>query len=257
MGLIAALLPSPRALSRLYGAVGEAHEIRACASWAELEAVCETSAVSLAVVDLYADGSANFEAVRGLRGAYTSLPLIAYVATERDRGRDLFDLGRAGVVGLLQLDSDDRPRFIVEVIERAQARGVAASLRRYLGGQRVLVRDAVLVVVTRAHEDLTAQRLAEILLVSRRSLSDMLASAGLPSPSKLITWGRLIVAAQLLMDQHRAADAVARALAFPSGSAFRNTCQRYLGLRPNEIRAAGGPEVVIEQFVRISGLRAT
>jgi len=254
MGLIAALLPTPRALSRLYGAVGEAHEIRVCTTWSELEAVCAGAAVSLAVVDLYADGTANFESVRGLRGAYSALPLIAYVSIEGDRSRDLFDLGRAGVVGLVQLDVDDRPRHIVQVIEQAQSRGVASSLRRYLVGQRVLVRDAVLVVVSRAHEDLTTQRLAEILLVSRRSLSDALSSAGLPSPSKLITWGRLIVAGQLLLDHHRAADSVARALAFPSGSAFRNTCQRYLGLRPNEIRAAGGPELVIARFIERSGL---
>ncbi len=254
MGLIAALLPTPRALSRLSTAVGDAHEIRACTTWAELEAVCGTAAVSLAVVDLYADGTANFESVRGLRGAFSTLPLIAYVAVDGERSRDLFDLGRAGVVGLLQLDVDDRPRLIAQVIERAQARGVATSLRQFLLGQRVLVRDAVLIVVTRAHEGLKTQRLAEILLISRRSLSDALAAAGLPSPSKLITWGRLIVAAQLLMDHHRAADSVARALAFPSGSAFRNTCQRYLGLRPNEIRAAGGPEVVIARFIQRCGL---
>jgi methylphosphotriester-DNA--protein-cysteine methyltransferase len=70
----------------------------------------------------------------------------------------------------------------------------------------------------------------------------------------LVTWGRLIVAAQMLSDRQRSADAVARALAFPSGSAFRNTCQRYLGLRPNEIRDAGGADAVVDRFLAEAGL---
>jgi hypothetical protein len=52
----------------------------------------------------------------------------------------------------------------------------------------------------------------------------------------------------MLADRQRSADAVARALDFPSGSAFRNTCQRYLGLKPTEIRSAGGSSAVIDKF---------
>ena len=44
----------------------------------------------------------------------------------------------------------------------------------------------------------------------------------------------------MLEDANRSADSAARALDFPSGSAFRNTCQRYLKATPQEIRAAGG-----------------
>jgi AraC-like DNA-binding protein len=74
-----------------------------------------------------------------------------------------------------------------------------------------------------------------------RRLSD----AGFPPPRRLITWGRLIVAAQLLEDPLRSADAVSIALDFPSGSAFRNTCQRYLHATPSQLRARGGAEYVI------------
>ncbi|MND01757.1 hypothetical protein D3C83_208690 [compost metagenome] len=59
----------------------------------------------------------------------------------------------------------------------------------------------------------------------------------------------------MLLDNKRSADAIARALDFPSGSAFRNTCQRYLGLRPTEMRDAGGSQVVIERFFATTGLR--
>ena len=110
--------------------------------------------------------------------------------------------------------------------------------------------------VTRAHEHLNGKLLAEILATSRRTLSSELERAGFPPPSKLVTWGRLMVAGQMLADRQRSADAVARALDFPSGSAFRNTCQRYLGLKPGEIRAAGGASAVIERFFKVAGAQA-
>jgi AraC-like DNA-binding protein len=75
-----------------------------------------------------------------------------------------------------------------------------------------------------------------------------LADAKCPPPQKLITWGRLIVAAQMLEDGQRTADGVARMLDFPSGSAFRNTCQRYLGATPQEIRSKGGAAWVASRF---------
>ncbi len=254
MGLLAALLPTPRALTRLDGAIGSMHEILSCSTWAALSQICTEHPVDVAVIDLYADGTPNFDALRRLRTRLGTVSVIAYVALLPERSRDLFDLGRAGVVGVLLTDIDDRPRTIQQVIERAQARGAAADLRRHLAEQSTLVRDAVLVAVTRAHEDLTGQRLADILTCSRRTLSNALAEVGFPPPAKVVTWGRLIVAAQLLSDRQRSADAVARALAFPSGSAFRNTCQRYLGLRPNEIRDAGGADAVVDRFLAEAGL---
>jgi transcriptional regulator GlxA family with amidase domain len=69
-----------------------------------------------------------------------------------------------------------------------------------------------------------------------------------------VTWGRLIVAGQMLADRQRSADAVARALDFPSGSAFRNTCQRYLNFKPSEVRHAGGVNAVLTRFLSASGL---
>jgi methylphosphotriester-DNA--protein-cysteine methyltransferase len=66
-----------------------------------------------------------------------------------------------------------------------------------------------------------------------------------------------MVAGQMLADRQRSADAVSRALDFPSGSAFRNTCQRYLGLKPTEIRSAGGSSAVVERFFKVAGSLGT
>lgn len=254
MSILAAYLPHPRSLTRLQGAIGSNRSVVVASSWAGLESICAARPVDIVVLDLYADGTPNFDAVRGLRVRYANVTLVAYVSPSPDRARDLFDLGRAGVEGLLLADVDDSPRTIGIVIERAEARGAAPALRPYLINHSAPVRDAVLIAVTRAHERLNGDRLAEVVGVSRRTLSSELLRAGFPPPAKLVTWGRLVVAGQMLGDRRRSADAVARALDFPSGSAFRNTCQRYLGLRPTEIRSSGGSRVVMERFLAICGL---
>jgi transcriptional regulator GlxA family with amidase domain len=100
---------------------------------------------------------------------------------------------------------------------------------------------------------LTSHRLAEILSTSRRTLVAKLAQDRFPPPQKLISWGRLIVASQMLEDRNRSADSIARILDFPSGSAFRNTCQRYLGKTPQEIRVAGGARHVVDVFLKSVG----
>ena len=256
MGILATYLPNARCVARVEAAVGTLHSCKSVASWEALEHLCEESPVDIAVVDLYADGGANFEALRRLRTRFSGVTLIAYITFTAERTRDLFDLGRTGVVGLLLADTDDRPRTIRNVVERAEARGAAPELRRHLASYSAIVRDAVLISVTRAHERLTAERLADILSVSRRTLSAELLRVGFPPPSKLVTWGRLIVAGQMLADRQRSADAVARALDFPSGSAFRNTCQRYLNFKPSEVRQAGGVNAVLARFLAAAGLKA-
>jgi hypothetical protein len=49
--------------------------------------------------------------------------------------------------------------------------------------------------------------------------------------------------------RRRGADRVANMLDFPSGSAFRNTCQRYLGATPGEIRTEGGASFVMRSLL--------
>jgi AraC-like DNA-binding protein len=162
-----------------------------------------------------------------------------------DRVRDVFDAGRAGIDGLVIADRDDSPERFSTLLEQAEARSVASKLRALFAGIHPLVRDAVLIAVTRSHERLTPEILARSLSLGRRALVRRLSDAGFPPPRRLITWGRLIVAAQLLEDPLRSADAVSLALDFPSGSAFRNTCQRYLHCTPSQLRQRGGAEYVI------------
>lgn len=249
MATLAAMITDSHALQRLTAAVQGDHRLIHCTSWDALEQACKDDAVTLAILDLFAEGKAHFDVIRRLKMRAERITLVAYVTVSPERARDLFDAGRAGLDGLLIAGQDDTPAAFRAVLERAEARGVAQLLRPRLTGFGPLVRDAVMVAVTRAHLRLTGQRLAEICGASKRALLAALADAKCPPPQKLITWGRLIVASQMLEDGQRTADGVARLLDFPSGSAFRNTCQRYVGATPHEIRAKGGAAWVASRFV--------
>lgn len=253
MGVIATLLPLDRCLQRVQSAVRGQHTLTPCRGWDDLFAACAREPVHLAVIDLFADGAAGFERIRQLRARFPRLTLIAYVTATPQRARDLFDAGRAGLDGLLLTDLDDSPQAVRSVVEQAEARGVAALLRHRLADMDPVARDAILVVITRAHLRLTSHRLAETLSVSKAVLLDKLRDERLPAPQKLIGWGRLIVAGQMLDDPKRSADGIARALDFPSGSAFRNMCQRYVGATPLEIREQGGARFVAIQFLKAVG----
>ncbi|HEY0969466.1 MAG TPA: helix-turn-helix domain-containing protein [Gemmatimonadales bacterium] len=249
MGLIATLLPSQLQLSRLRTAVRRRYSVVACADWNDLARTCAREAVGMAVVDLYAGGREGFRDLRQLRRQNPSLSVVLYVSLPPCRPHDLFEAGRFGVDGLAVVNEDDGQAELLAVVEQAEARGITQAVRAALAGVRPTARDAALLTVTRAHQRLTPQQLASILGIRRRALAARLEAACFPPPQQLITWGRLVVAAQLLEDSGRSADSVAAALDFPSGSAFRNSCRRYVGRSPLEIRRDGGARCVIAALV--------
>lgn len=245
MGIIATLLPLPIQVQRLRTALRDRHDVRECSDWHGLMRLCDREPVRIAVLDLYADGRANFEGVRQLKQRFPRLTLVAYLAMAPERAHDLFDAGRAGVDGLVLTGEDDGPRPLLALIEQSESKSLAGMVRRSLDGIDPAVADAILLAISRAHERLGPVDLARLLALPRRAVLQRLAAVGFPPPQRLLTWGRLILAAHLLEDRHRSADRVALTLDFPSGSAFRNTCQRYLGATPGEIRAGGGASFVL------------
>lgn len=253
MSAVATLLPGVVRLQRLRAAMGHLTDFVPCDDWQTLTRLCASTPVRVAVVDFCMDGQVSFEELRIIRRRFPRTALVAYVELPPVRPRDLFDAGRFGFVGLLVRDVDDDPASIAVVLERATMRSLAAILARSLGGLVPLVRDATLRCVTHGHEELTPASLARALMVSRRHLAERLHAAGFPAPRRLITWGRLMTAADLLEHTRSSGDGVAASLGFPSGSAFRNTCQRYLQATPRQLAARGGAAFVVHAFLRQVG----
>jgi len=250
MGVIATLLPTEAHLQRVRLAVRDRHDIVVCSTWEDIEEACERHPIRLVIADLLASPAAAFERVRQLKRRSPQLTVIAYSTINAAQAHDLFDAGREGIDGLIVAEVDDSPRALLAFIENAESRSLASMLRRLLEGIDEAVVDAVLLSVSRAHERLSPQTLARLLALPRRLLADRLAAAALPSPQRLLMWGRLIVAAHLLEDPRRTADRVAASLSFPSGSAFRNVCRRYLHATPSEIRQRGGAPFVARAMIR-------
>lgn len=249
MGVIAALLPNAKHVQRLRAAIRDRHEIVECDSWQALIQACGRQPVRTAFIDLFAGTENSFDRVRHLKERLPRLTIVAYVEFTVNRAYDLFDAGRQGVDGLVLADQHDTPRALLALVERAESRSLGAIVRTSLEGVDATARDALLLAVTRAHERLSPERFAKLLALPRRTVSGRLARAGFPSAQRLLTWGRLIVAAHMLEDPHRSAGRVARALEFPSGGAFRNTCQRYLRASPQEIRERGGAAFAIRTML--------
>lgn len=250
MSLVAALIPAPHRLQRLHAAVRDGHTIITCDSMPEVLAVCTRDPIHVAVLDLDAAGAPSFDLVRELRRDAPRVALVAYVALTPERVRHIFDAGRYGFDELVVADVDDTPGRFARAIEKAGARGVGSLVRALLPpALDPIARDAVLISITRAHEAPTPPALARILGVPLHTVRRSLAAAGFPAPHRLVVWGRLVVAAALLDETRRSADRIALALRFPSGSAFRNCCRRYLDATPTDIRARGGPRWVLAHFI--------
>jgi AraC-like DNA-binding protein len=248
MGRIAALISDRTRREHLRVALQERHELIAAASWSEFLGACDRSPIVAAVIDLHDYAQPTFDALRQFRQRHGSTAMILYVASPPVPVQDVFEAGRFGFDAIIVAGDGDEPRAIQEIIERAMARGVGELLRPVVGAAPPVARDAALAAVARAYEHLSPESLARLLGVRRRALTDRLADAGMPPPQRLIAWGRLIMAARLLEDADRKVDAIALTLDFPSGSAFRNACQRYLGCAPHEMRARGGAAYVIQAF---------
>ncbi|HMA01301.1 MAG: helix-turn-helix domain-containing protein [Gemmatimonas sp.] len=252
MGLVATLLPSPHRLNRVRTALRDHYTMVTCNDWPELLAACAARPVTIALIDLFpgTQVSDTFDWLRQVKRRFPSVTVVLYAALPPARPRDLFEAGRFGVDGLIVAEQDDEPRRLLTIIEQAEARGIIELLRPAIADVKPTVRDALLVTVTRAHQRLAPDLLAKILGIRRKVLSDRLVQAGFPTAQRLIAWGRLVVAAKMLEDNERTADSVALALDFPSGSAFRNTCQRYVHAAPHQIRARGGAAYVIGALLR-------
>jgi AraC-like DNA-binding protein len=250
MGVIATLLPQSTHLQRLRAAIRDRHALVACESWPELTAACAEQPIRVVVVDFYSQGRPRIEALRRLKYRFPRITVIGYVDFTPERAHDVFDAGRSGLDALIIADVDDTTRGLLTVVGQAESRSLGAAVRRALESVDPSVREAVLLAVTRAHERVSPTQLAQLLALHRRTLGKRLSAAGFPPPQRLITWGRIIVAAHMLEDPNRSANSIATALDFPSGSAFRNTCQRYLHATPEKIRARGGATYAVKALLR-------
>ena len=194
-------------------------------------------------------GAPTAPLLQSLRLARCDLPIIGYCAVPRDDARDVMDLSNSGVHELLFRQATDSP-FLIRQTLRSAMQACAASwiLGRLSEHVTTEVRTIIRYCLHHPKDATTVSRVARVLGIHRKTLTNYCARAGAPVPGALIAWCRLLLAAQLLRSQLGSVEAVALQLDFPSATAFRNMLKRYTGLRPLDVRAGTGFEQMLAMF---------
>jgi AraC-like DNA-binding protein len=161
----------------------------------------------------------------------------------------LRELAKAGVHELVFRDVDDSAAFLSAKFSRGEeARAAAAVMARITPHtpRRLLpVADYVLSFPRDSH---AVARVAAALGINRKTLTNWSTREGCPPPGILITWCRLLLAAELLQVTGRSVERVVLSLEFASGSAFRNLCQRYLRRRPSSLAVPGALDEAYQAY---------
>ncbi|MEP7380155.1 MAG: helix-turn-helix domain-containing protein [Gemmatimonadota bacterium] len=250
--IVAALVWDPASRARLQDALRGQASPRFCDRQSELMTLVENNLAGVVILDTRdREGVSTLKTVRRIREEFPSVPVVLYFAISPDTSREVLQFARAGVNDIVLRDVDD-VRYSLRAALSAAADHCSA--RTIIGELDGLIPVPVMPMLRYCLENgrraLTVEDVADALNVHRKTLVARLKGAHLPTPSALISWCRLLVAARLLEDPGRSVEQVALLLDFPSGTSMRNMMKRYTGLRPGEIRENGGVRCVLHAFKR-------
>jgi len=224
-----------------------------CEAAAELIETLARSPVTAVVVEVRdRAGVCAASVIRSLRDGYPSIPVVAYCSLTSATPHDILTAAKAGASGLVLRGVDDSGVALRAALTSAEDDCVARRVMRMLdevapGGVRPIVEYCIL----HARNAPSVQEVARALGISRKTLVNRLGAAGMPAPSAVIGWCRLLQAARLIEDPKRPVERIAHELDFPSGASLRNMLKRYTGLQPREVRENGGLGCVLHAFQRV------
>jgi AraC-like DNA-binding protein len=253
---IAAFVRDRSARARLSAAAGRHARVCFCDDLGKLiSAVADGVATAVVTEWRDANGVAIDGVVRSLHNGYPGVPILMYAELTPQGARDILAASRAGVCDVLFANVDDLRERLGPRLASARYSVLAADAMSQIAD--IVPRSVAPLVeylLQRARSAPTISAAAQCLGVHRKTLALRCARAGLPSPSALSSWARLLLTAQRLDAPGRTAERAALEAGFASGSAFRNMLKRYTGLSPNEVRERGGSRWLVRQFVaRLAG----
>ena len=230
-----------RAEARLGAALGATHRVSFVRSWADLRRLLARETLDGCVVD--ADFPNREDAVtemRRLSRRRSDLALVAYA----DVGEDDFELYRFGGLGVHGVVLARRPPWasgIRAAIERALTSSRAERVRAALDGRyEPGATAAVAWAVENGDRNPRVEDFAAAQGRSTRELTLLLRLNGLPSPGRLLTWGRLLRAGAYLGKDGRTVEETALRLGYSSASALARAMKRETGKTPGDVARRGG-----------------
>lgn len=240
-----------RRRAHLTGSLGRRHRLVDAVSWAGVPTLMERDDIHGVLVDASMARRLPFGELAWLRRQHVGVATVVLV-DPRGRELELFRLGRLGVDGIvLDTPTNGTPQHLREALERALARAAGRRVAARLAGHAPsLLVEGVAWAVAHAHSDPGPADLARSTARSLRAFRRELRRAQLPSPSRILLWGRLLRAAHLLDRDDRAVEPVAHKLGYSTASSLSRALRRETGLPPSEIRNRGGVTCVLDALLK-------
>ena len=190
-------------------------------------------------------------AVRSLRQRLPTLPIIGYCRIGHEHSASIRELAVAGVHELVFRGVDDSGVMLRSVLSSAAHTTVADAMSaELLLLVPVPLHPFIQLCLKSPQHAHSVGGVAGALGVNRKTLVNYCARANLPSPGKLLSWCRLLLAAHYLATTTRTVERIALQLDFASDTALRNMIKRYTGLRAQDLRHGDGASVVLAHLTR-------
>jgi AraC-like DNA-binding protein len=185
-------------------------------------------------------------AVRSLRQRLPTLPIIGYCRIGHEHSASIRELALAGAHELVFRGVDDTGVLLRSVLSSAAHATVAdAMLGELLPLIPAPLHPFIQFCLKSPQHAHSVGGVAGALGVNRKTLVNYCARAELPSPGKLLSWCRLLLAAHYLATTTRTVERIALQLDFASDTALRNMIKRYTGMRAQDLRHQDGASVVL------------
>ncbi|MEM7414111.1 MAG: D-alanyl-D-alanine carboxypeptidase/D-alanyl-D-alanine-endopeptidase [Gemmatimonadota bacterium] len=247
MGVIALLQPDARISAQVAETLTAAsHQVLPCQSWEAVRTLLENEAIDTVVAD--ADFPNPGAAVRSLRATRARSAVGLVVWTEEDTAERYFDLGEAGVDGVLGPRS--RPSTIrsrvANAIAETRGRRIRAMLPESWPDKAA---EALHWAVAHGDRRGSVQGLASAMGMSPSALQALLREEGLPTPNRLLLWGRLVLAAACLADPSKTSESVAYSVGYATAGAFSRAMKTQTGFSPGQLRIPDAMRVVLRKLI--------
>jgi AraC-like DNA-binding protein len=252
MASVTVLLKDParrRQVTRAARKVSPEPSLFFASDWADLRRRCHESPPSLAIFNPYLSGD---ESLRLCSTVTSEAPLttpIAYADFARRPPRDLIRFAEAGVRDVIGDRRGAELRDLVALLRHPPSPPLATMVTATMEEHAQPLAQGILeCVVADAAKGLTPAMLAKRLHVSRDTVARQLRMANLPSPNRLIVWGRILTGGWLLARYRWTVERAAAYLRYSSPGTFRNQLRQCAGTSARALRAEGGLGRMMEAF---------
>jgi D-alanyl-D-alanine carboxypeptidase/D-alanyl-D-alanine-endopeptidase (penicillin-binding protein 4) len=247
LAVLAILQPDARVAARLSEALAGSHDVVVLTDWQDLKTTADDVDLDACLLDGdHPDRDRVGRRISKLRERLPDLAII--VCVEADHAERYFDLGTLGVDGVLL--GGMPPTGIRSDVDRALSVARAQMVKRDLRGRLAEPGpSAVAWAVEHAGPETSVERLAAGLGLTTAALRHALQTAGLPTPGRILVWGRMLQAGARLGDDSRRAEDVAFSLGYSTSTAFGRAMKLHTGLTPAEVSRGDGIRAVLDALV--------